>query len=113
MRISDWSSDVCSSDLSGAEAYNQVLSERRANSVIEFMVGVGVDAARIVVRGLGETNPVVQTEAPELSNRRVEIEFRSEARLVGYDCLSPFRSRRSQYPSIQYYSTEITKWFSI
>jgi outer membrane protein OmpA-like peptidoglycan-associated protein len=62
-------------DLSGAEAYNQVLSERRANSVIELLVGSGVDAARIVGRGLGESNPVVQTEAPEQRNRRVEIEF--------------------------------------
>jgi OmpA-OmpF porin, OOP family len=62
-------------DLSGAEAYNQVLSERRANSVIEFLVEDGVDAARIVGRGLGEANPVVVTEAPEQRNRRVEIEF--------------------------------------
>ncbi|MGF1592553.1 MAG: OmpA family protein [Kiloniellaceae bacterium] len=62
-------------DLAGAEAYNQVLSERRANSVIEFLVGSGVDAARIVGRGLGEANPVVQTEAPEARNRRVEISF--------------------------------------
>lgn len=62
-------------DLSGAEAYNQVLSERRANSVIEFLVGEGVGAARIVGRGLGESNPVVMTEAPEQRNRRVEIEF--------------------------------------
>jgi len=63
-------------DLAGAEAYNQVLSERRANSVIEYLVQGGVDAARIVGRGLGESNPVVATEAPEQRNRRVEIEFR-------------------------------------
>ena len=62
-------------DLAGAEAYNQVLSERRANAVIEFLVERGVDAARIVGRGLGEANPVVQTEAPEQRNRRVEITF--------------------------------------
>jgi len=62
-------------DLSGAEAYNQVLSERRANSVIELLVGSGVDAAGIVGRGLGESNPVVATEEPEARNRRVEIEF--------------------------------------
>lgn len=62
-------------DLSGAEAYNQVLSERRANSVIEFLVQGGVEASRIVGRGLGESNPVVATEQPEQQNRRVEIEF--------------------------------------
>src|SRR3546814_6240655 len=43
-------------DLSGAEAYNQVLSERRANSVIEFLVGGGVDAARIVGRSEEHTS---------------------------------------------------------
>ncbi len=62
-------------DLAGAEAYNQVLSERRANSVIQSLTGDGVDAARIIGRGLGESNPVVATEAPEQRNRRVEIEF--------------------------------------
>jgi outer membrane protein OmpA-like peptidoglycan-associated protein len=62
-------------DLVGAEAYNQVLSERRANSVIEFLVEGNVEASRIVGRGLGESNPVVATEAREQQNRRVEIEF--------------------------------------
>src|SRR3546814_17559035 len=97
MRISDWSSDVCSSDLSGAEAYNQVLSERRANSVIEFLVGGGVDAARIVGRGLGETHPVVQTEAPEQRNRPVEIEFRpSQPDLFDWPlCVYSWKSRGS------------------
>src|SRR3546814_4733911 len=42
-------------DLSGAEAYNQVLSERRANSVIEFLRSEGVEASRIVGSGLGES----------------------------------------------------------
>ena len=62
-------------DLSGAAAYNQVLSERRANSVIELLTRDGVDPTRIIGRGLGESNPVVDTEAPEQRNRRVEIEF--------------------------------------
>jgi outer membrane protein OmpA-like peptidoglycan-associated protein len=62
-------------DLAGPEAYNQVLSERRANAVIEYLVEGGVEAIRIVGRGLGETNPVVQTDAPEQRNRRVEITF--------------------------------------
>ena len=76
-RVSGGSIDIIGyADLSGAEAYNQVLSERRANSVIEFLVEGGVEPARIVGRGLGESNPVVATEAPEQRNRRVEITFR-------------------------------------
>ncbi len=62
-------------DLSGSEAYNQVLSEQRANAVINFLVESGVDAGKIVGEGLGEANPVVATEAPELRNRRVEIKL--------------------------------------
>jgi len=62
-------------DLAGAEAYNQVLSERRANAVIEFLVQSGLDAGKIVGRGLGEADPVVATQAPEMRNRRVEIKL--------------------------------------
>jgi outer membrane protein OmpA-like peptidoglycan-associated protein len=66
-------------DLSGSAAYNQVLSEQRANSVINFLVDSGVEAGKIVGRGLGETNPVVATEAPELRNRRVEIKLEPQS----------------------------------
>lgn len=62
-------------DLSGSETYNQVLSEKRANAVINFLVESGVDAGKIVGQGLGEANPVVATQAPELRNRRVEIKL--------------------------------------
>ena len=62
-------------DLSGSETYNQVLSEQRANAVISFLVESGVDAGKIVGEGLGEADPVVATDAPELRNRRVEIKL--------------------------------------
>ena len=62
-------------DLTGSETYNQVLSEQRANAVISFLVDSGVDAGKIIGQGLGEANPVVATDAPELRNRRVEIKL--------------------------------------
>jgi len=62
-------------DLSGSETYNQVLSEQRANAVINFLVDSGVDAGKIIGQGLGESDPVVATNAPELRNRRVEIKL--------------------------------------
>ena len=42
-------------DFMGAEAYNQALSERRANVVANYLVGRGVPAAKISAAGLGES----------------------------------------------------------
>ncbi len=62
-------------DLSGGADYNQRLSVRRAEAVEAELVRDGVPKAEIIIRGLGETNPLVPT-APgvrEPQNRRVEI----------------------------------------
>src|SRR3546814_20773348 len=62
-------------DLMGTDAYNQVLSEQRANAVIEFLVDSGIEAGKIIGRGYGKADPVVPVQAPEMQNRRVEIEI--------------------------------------
>lgn len=62
-------------DLTGSEPYNQVLSEQRANAVINFLVDSGIEAGKIVGRGLGEAEPVVAVQTPEMLNRRVEIKL--------------------------------------
>ncbi len=63
-------------DSSGSDAYNQALSQRRADSVRAYLVEHGVAAGRIEARGLGESNPVASNETPEgrAENRRVEIQ---------------------------------------
>jgi outer membrane protein OmpA-like peptidoglycan-associated protein len=64
-------------DSSGTEAYNQELSERRAKSVANFMIGKGVDAGRVTSIGFGEQFPIAgnDTEAGRQQNRRVELEI--------------------------------------
>ncbi len=62
-------------DLVGADTYNQVLSEKRANAVINFLVDSGIEAGKIIGRGLGKADPVVDVQAPEMANRRVEIKL--------------------------------------
>ena len=62
-------------DLTGSDAYNSVLSEQRANAVINFLVESGVAKEKIAGQGLGEANPVVNVQAPEIRNRRVEIKM--------------------------------------
>src|SRR5699024_8904616 len=60
-------------DRIGPEQYNLRLSERRAESVKSYLVGQGVSADRIFVKGLGETDPKVENANTEerRQNRRV------------------------------------------
>ena len=59
----------------GDEGYNQSLSERRAQSVRDYLAGQGVDAARLAAVGYGEAQPVDTNETDEgrEKNRRVEL----------------------------------------
>ena len=62
-------------DSKGSDAYNQTLSQNRANSVANYLGGRGVASNRMIVSGAGETRPVASndTEAGRAQNRRVEI----------------------------------------
>jgi outer membrane protein OmpA-like peptidoglycan-associated protein len=64
-------------DSTGSEAYNQELSERRAQSVGNFLISKGVDATRITMLGFGEQFPVASNDTTEgrQKNRRVELEI--------------------------------------
>ena len=61
-------------DSDGSDEYNQVLSEKRANSVKNFLVSQGV-TAEITTKGYGESRPVASNDTAEgkQKNRRVEI----------------------------------------
>lgn len=62
-------------DAVGSTAYNQGLSERRAEAVAAYLSARGVSRARMGTRGLGETDPIAanETEAGRQANRRVEV----------------------------------------
>ena len=62
-------------DSVGTEAYNQRLSERRVNSVKDYVVKKGVEDNRISGQGFGETKPIADNRTAEgrAKNRRVEI----------------------------------------
>ena len=62
-------------DSVGKEGYNQDLSERRAESAANYLVGQGVARNRIGTKGLGEMEPVStnETDAGRAKNRRVEV----------------------------------------
>ena len=69
-------------DATGSDSYNMGLSERRARSAQNYLVGEGVAAARLRAAGRGETEPVASNdnEAGMSQNRRVEVAiYASEA----------------------------------
>jgi outer membrane protein OmpA-like peptidoglycan-associated protein len=62
-------------DSLGSDAYNQQLSQHRAEAVRDFLVQSGISADRITARGMGKSYPVASnaTEAGRQQNRRVEM----------------------------------------
>lgn len=62
-------------DSLGRDAYNLALSERRARSARQYLIGRGVDAGRMTAVGYGEARPIADNETPEgqEENRRVEL----------------------------------------
>jgi OOP family OmpA-OmpF porin len=73
-------------DRIGSEAYNQKLSERRADAVRDYLVSKGVPRDRIETIGMGEKQPVVQCDQQAFKalveclqpNRRVEVQVKGE-----------------------------------
>ena len=66
-------------DSSGSDDYNMGLSEKRADSVRDYLVQNGVPSSKIVARGFGESQPKETNATPEgrQLNRRVEIHIRA------------------------------------
>jgi outer membrane protein OmpA-like peptidoglycan-associated protein len=67
-------------DSDGSEEHNQLLSERRANSVREYLIKKGIKPERLFSHGYGEGSPVADNETPagKKLNRRTEITVLSE-----------------------------------
>src|SRR3546814_11064488 len=97
MRISDWSSDVCSSDLQRAQVADARLLDNRPLGIFTF------DSANCGGRRKEDTDVMVANDAPEGAGigRADGLAFvhharaRSEERRVGNGCVSTFRSRWS------------------
>jgi OmpA-OmpF porin, OOP family len=62
-------------DSVGSESYNLDLSQRRAQSVRDFLASNGIAASRMAVRGFGKARPIASNEsdAGRQQNRRVEV----------------------------------------
>lgn len=65
-------------DSTGSHSYNMGLSQRRAQSVADYLLAQGVDPERISIRGVGPDQPVASNATVDgrAQNRRVEVTLR-------------------------------------
>jgi len=69
-------------DCRGSESYNLVLSQKRAESAVQYIISKGIDPGRITAKGYGKSQPATKcnctsgvecTEAEHQFNRRTEF----------------------------------------
>ena len=68
-------------DSQGSDAYNLKLSQRRAESVVNYLIQGGVEPQRLMAQGYGESTPIDTNETTEgkARNRRVEFTIKDKA----------------------------------
>ncbi|MFH1320009.1 MAG: OmpA family protein, partial [Bacteroidota bacterium] len=67
----------------GPESYNQILSERRALAVVNYLIKQGINKTRLIYKGFGEARPIAPNVSPDgtdnpkgrIKNRRTEIKI--------------------------------------
>jgi outer membrane protein OmpA-like peptidoglycan-associated protein/Tol biopolymer transport system component len=64
-------------DSKGSDDYNWKLSDSRSKSVVEYLIGKGISAGRLVAKGYGETKPIDtnDNDAGRQNNRRTEFKI--------------------------------------
>jgi peptidoglycan-associated lipoprotein len=63
-------------DARATDAHNNLLSQRRAESAVNYIISKGIDGGRMVAKGYGETQLIIQkakTEDEHQVNRRTEF----------------------------------------
>src|SRR3546814_4732059 len=100
MRISDWSSDVCSSDLVAEGIRNRVdhfANQGKGRKPVGFKAIQLLDPDLLAYVGLSYTFRQIPSGGA-LTNLKIRIgRARSEERRVGKECVSKCRSRWSSY----------------
>jgi outer membrane protein OmpA-like peptidoglycan-associated protein len=62
-------------DSTGSANFNQTLSENRASSVRDYLIGQGIDTKSLAAQGFGMDNPVVTTARPKAGRRIKELKL--------------------------------------
>ncbi len=64
----------------GTNEYNQKLSQARAESVVNYLIGHGIDKSRLIAKGYGEGKPIAPNTTPEGRQKNRRTEFK----IIGY-----------------------------
>jgi outer membrane protein OmpA-like peptidoglycan-associated protein len=64
----------------GTNDYNQKLSQARAESVVNYLIGHGIDKSRLIAKGYGEGKPIAPNTTPEGRQKNRRTEFK----IIGY-----------------------------
>lgn len=67
----------------GSDSVNLKLSKERAASVKDYLIGKGIDAARLSSQGKGEKEPIADNETDEGKEQNRRVEFKIEKRSGG------------------------------
>jgi len=85
-------------DNDGPKDYNLLLSQRRAQAVVNYLVSRGVERSQLIAHGYGDTRPVNgnKTKSDKASNRRVEFKVLAlESNLVHQQKIKNNKTRAS------------------
>ncbi|MCP4763249.1 MAG: OmpA family protein, partial [archaeon] len=63
-------------DLHGTEEFNDKLSLERAQAVKDYLAGRGLDEKRFIVKGAGESQPIVPKIGQEFDEKNRRTEFK-------------------------------------
>lgn len=69
-------------DCRGAEDYNQILSQRRAQSVVDYLIANQINADRLIARGFGESQPAVNCVCEDCTEEEHQINRRTTFAIV-------------------------------
>src|SRR3546814_13248362 len=109
MRISDWSSDVCSSDLNIEDVSARVAQQARSFTGLVASAGQVNDSNRRIATAAGDAREKAaqtagsvraseETVRNAVDDIHALVEASSEERRVGKECVSPCRSRWAPSP---------------
>src|SRR3546814_15793004 len=97
MRISDWSSDVCSSDLEEAPVAKRDIGDHH-RAIMKGAIGLPMAVGQVADDGAVDPAARCHDDRPRAYLAQLSV-ARSEERRVGKECVSTCRSRWSPYHS--------------
>ncbi|HRB69629.1 MAG TPA: OmpA family protein, partial [Chitinophagales bacterium] len=69
-------------DCRGSDVYNQTLSQKRAESVVQYLISKGISTNRLTAKGYGETMPIETCVCEKCNDEQHQINRRTTFKIV-------------------------------